>query len=145
MKWNWGTGIALFYLAFMGAMLFFVGMSKRYDHSLVREDYYKEDLAYQQQYDRLVHTTDAASTAMQYDATSQQLAFQFAETALPQSGSITFFRPSNSQLDLVTPIKIDDNHRQTIATHKLQKGLWRVKVSWESNGTTYYQEKPLVL
>ncbi len=47
MKINWGTGIVIAFVAFIAFIMYFVInmiTNKKYDHDLVTEDYYKEEL-----------------------------------------------------------------------------------------------------
>jgi hypothetical protein len=44
MKFNWGTGIAIFYIIFVVSLVFQVFKSRQYDHSLVVDNYYEEDI-----------------------------------------------------------------------------------------------------
>ncbi|WP_338039248.1 FixH family protein [Maribacter litopenaei] len=54
MKFNWGTGIVLAFIGFIGFILFFVvrmSTDNRANHDLVTEDYYRQELAYQKEID----------------------------------------------------------------------------------------------
>ena len=56
LRFTWGTGIFLAMLAFMIFILSFVYKSiamDEYQHELVSEDYYKEELHYQEEIDKL--------------------------------------------------------------------------------------------
>ena len=44
-KFNWGHGILLFFIIFVGSMLTVLWLSFGVDHSLVRDDYYDEEMA----------------------------------------------------------------------------------------------------
>lgn len=47
MKFNWGTGIAITLILFAGLMGFMVYSAMQQDFDLVSEDYYAEEIAYQ--------------------------------------------------------------------------------------------------
>ena len=54
MKWNWGKGIVLGMLAFMGFILYMVitmSVDKNYSHDLVTEEYYAKEMVYQTEID----------------------------------------------------------------------------------------------
>ena len=54
MRINWGTGIILAFIGFIGFILFFVvkmSMDDRANHDLVTEEYYKAELGYQKEID----------------------------------------------------------------------------------------------
>jgi nitrogen fixation protein FixH len=50
------------------------------------------------------------------------------------------YRPSESALDVTLPLAPDADGTQTISTAKLARGLWRVKVTWSSEGREFYHE-----
>ena len=55
MKINWGTGIAIFFSVFVLSLVYQVYRSTQYDHSLVSDQYYADDLRYQEHYDKLAN------------------------------------------------------------------------------------------
>jgi len=141
MRFNFGTGIAIFYTLFAGTMIFFAFKSTQHTHSLVREDYYKGDLEYQQQYDKLYNTKMLdAEIIVQHQADKRQLLLRFPKKLNRIEGNATFFRPSNSQQDVQIALETDGNLKQVISTEALQSGLWKVKLDWTSNGKNYYKE-----
>ena len=55
MKINWGTGIVLAFIGFIAFIMYFVismNINKDYQHDLVTDDYYKEELEYQNDIDK---------------------------------------------------------------------------------------------
>lgn len=139
-KWHWGTGIAVTYTVFVGVLVFAVIKSTTFDNSLVVEDYYAKDIAYQQHYDKL-----ANSLALDQDLNIQlerpNLELQFPTDLGKVTGEVYFFSPSKSQLDFKVPIQINADGWQSIPTQQVQPGLWLVKVEWQAGGKPYYQEK----
>lgn len=50
MKLNWGTGIVIAFIGFIAFIMYFIitmSVNANYDHDLVVENYYAEELAYQ--------------------------------------------------------------------------------------------------
>lgn len=143
MKFNWGTGIALFYTCFAGTMIFFVIKSKSYDHSLVQDDYYAADIAYQEQYDKIANEQRERLHLEHNDAT-QELSLYFPNNTGSIQGSILFFRPSNSKEDKQIRLQIEEQ-QQRISTQSLSSGLWKLKIDWTADGKSYYKETTLIL
>jgi len=55
MKFNWGTGIVLAFIAFISFIMYFVinmSTNKKYDHDLVTEQYYNKELKFQEDIDK---------------------------------------------------------------------------------------------
>jgi len=49
---NWGTGIVIAFVCFAGVLATIVTISMKQDVGLVAKDYYKQEIAYQDQIDR---------------------------------------------------------------------------------------------
>ena len=74
MKLNWGWGIALAYSIFALSLLGFLVFALRQDNSLVVEDYYQQDLDYQQRKDKVRNYRDAGATVLhEYDRAADRL------------------------------------------------------------------------
>lgn len=146
MKINWGWGIAIFFTLFVVSLVFQVWKSTTYDHSLVEQDYYAKDIAYQEHYDRMLN-----ASKLQKDLQIIQLPqkasirLEFPKEVGTPSGIIKFFNPANSQLDFERSVEVDAEKQQFISTAELKKGLWRVKVEWDADGKGYYKEEVVVL
>ena len=62
MKFTWGTGILLAILAFAGFIMYFFIITlvdKKYDHELVTENYYAQELDFQKNIDAEKQTLEA--------------------------------------------------------------------------------------
>ena len=56
MKINWGTGIVLAFIGFISFIMYFIitmNVDSKYEHDLVTEDYYAEELDYQNDINKL--------------------------------------------------------------------------------------------
>lgn len=146
MKWNWGYGIAAFYLVFVGALVFQVWKSTQYDHALVSEQYYKDDLNYQEHYDKLVNTHQLQQDLLVLEDNDRKLVkLQFPKGMGTLSGEVQFFCPSASGFDFTVPVRTDDRGIQLVSTEHLRQGMWRIKVDWSADGTEYYKEEVVQL
>lgn len=142
MKWNWGYGIALFYLIFVGALVYQVWKSTQYDHALVSEQYYQDDLNYQQHYNKLVNTRNLQQDLLILEDDNRHLIKLHFPAELGQvSGEVRFFCPSASHHDFSVPVRTDDRGIQLVSTQDLRPGMWRIKVDWQAAGTPYYNEE----
>jgi len=141
MKLNWGTGIAIFYGIFVVVLVAIVIKTTTFDNSLVSDDYYADDLNYQQQYNKLANSRDLADDLR----INMQAAAQLVELVFPSDlgkagGEIVFFCPSDSKSDFTVAVQPGDDNRQTVPTAGLKPGLWRVKVDWQADGKAYFKE-----
>lgn len=144
---NWGLRIILLYTAFVGGMLFLVYKCTQQSVDLVSTDYYAQELKFQDKIDRLNNSEKLdIKLAVVYSPEQSNIQIVFPENSTPNNttGEIVLFRPDNSKLDFKIPIDITEGI-QNIPTDKLSKGLWRVKSSWSTNDTPYYQEEKIII
>ncbi|MBR9919623.1 MAG: FixH family protein [Bacteroidetes bacterium] len=146
MKFNWGTGIFLFYGLFAGMLIFQVIKSTHYDHSLVVEEYYKEDLAYQQKYDRIENSMQLDEPVrIQSNEEKELVIISFPFPGEGISGNVLFYRPSTKDLDLQLPLNVDANGKMFVPTANLVSGRWNVEVTWSYQDVKYYDEQTIDL
>lgn len=147
MKINWGTGIVLAFIGFIGFILFFVvrmSTDKRANHDLVTEDYYRQELAYQKEIDAQNNATKDINK-LQVRRSPDGLEIRFPEKVNPKEikGTVSLYRPSNKQLDFDLPISLSNNHL-LIPDNRLLDGRWDIKVSWNYNGTDYLHKENII-
>jgi len=141
MKINWGTGIAIFFSIFVLSLVYQVYRSTQYDHSLVSEHYYADDIKYQQHYDKLVNAQRLETDLMiQQVEHPSQLELRFPKEFDEIGGEVHFFCPSNKWLDFRLAIDAGEGNVQRIPTEDLRPGLWRIKVDWKASGKKFYKE-----
>jgi len=141
---NWGKSIVLVFILFAGFIGSMVFWMSRQRVDLVRDDYYQDELAYQQQIHRLSNTARLSNPFdMTYEPSRQQVAF-----VLPQSlrkGEITFYRPADRQQDFRLTIPADHGNRQLVSTARLAKGYWKVQFAWNDGTREFFSEQELFI
>ncbi len=143
MKFNWGTGIALFYGLFVVVLVAAVIKSTQYDNSLVSDHYYADDLAYQQHYVKLVNSKSLLED-VKIVRSEEAVRLTFPQEVGVIQGEIIFFCPSDSQQDFKLPIELDADKKQVVPIKQIKKGLWKVKVDWQADGKPYYKEETII-
>lgn len=146
MKWNWGTGIFIVILLFLGACISFIIYSQGQKWSLVEEDYYPKELRHEE---KLVRMRNASALKMQLEVKTDHsnLVIKFPDDfqGCTLGGSITIYRPSDEKLDLIIPVSADSSLCQQMPLNKLSKGRYIVKADWTSAGKGYYCEKEIFI
>jgi len=140
LRFTWGTGIFLAMLSFMIFILSFVYKSiamEEYQHELVSEDYYKDELHYQVEIDKM-NNSNSLSQNIKLANSKEGILVSFPKDIEQASivGSIYFQRLSNEKLDFTEEIKLTDHH-QLIPDERLVSGKWIVKVDWETKQEKY--------
>lgn len=143
-KLNWGVGIVITIACFIGFIMFFVikmSTDKKYDHDLVTEEYYKQELAYQDQIDAQQNSARLAKN-IQVEVTAEGIKILFPSEKKDIKGEVSLYRPSNKKLDLEIPISLE-NQEMIIPAEKLVEGKYKLSINWKSNETTYLYKKDL--
>ncbi|MEN3322741.1 FixH family protein [Mariniflexile soesokkakense] len=144
MKINWGTGIVIAFIGFISFIMFFIitmNVDSKYDYDLVTEDYYGEELTYQNDIDKLNNSKNL-NHDITYKKTAEGLAIHFpSEVDLKKiTGKVFLYRPSNKQLDFETNISLSEPFL-LIPDKRLVGGRWNIKVDWKYNNQLYlYKE-----
>jgi len=138
---NWGWGIALAYSTFVAFMLGMVALAVNQDFDLVADDYYEQEIAYQ---DRIDQLTNASVEGIKVTYASDGERYRFTFPANSTKVKVCFFRPSDDALDhcasdfvAAEPI--------TVPRAKLAAGRYLLKLEWMANGTKYFQEDDIVV
>ena len=145
MKFNWGTGIAIFYGTFMVIMIVFVIKSRSVDHSLVMDNYYEEDMNYQAHKDKLANSKSLATDLEISRDANKVVKFQFPNLNSTVTGEVWFYKPNDNSKDFKIQVKPDENGMFLVNGSELTSGLWRLKVEWQAAGREFFKEHQMVL
>lgn len=142
---SWGTKIAMLYSGFVVLILSLVIGTNFRKSELIADDYYQQELTYQQKIDAAAATATLKETVtVSADATSVLIRFPEAFSGQAVTGSIHFYAPSSAKADRVIPVQ-SNNGIMTVDRSKLAAVMYEVQISWSVNGKAYYQSVPLNL
>ncbi len=147
MKLNWATGLIIFFIIFVSFLGFILYKSKQYDHSLVMNNYYDEDIKYQQHYDKVKNTADLDSKAKaEFSKEAGTISVTFpGDSTAPASGTILLYNPVSAASDKSYSFVSASDMTYTIPTTGLKAGRWKVKIDWTQNNKAYYQEEEIYI
>ncbi len=140
MKLNWGKAIVLAFIGFISFIMYFVinmSTDDKYDHDLVTEDYYQQELKYQDDIDK-----EANAKKLNQDITlkktTEGILISFPKNLKTENikGNVFLYRPSDKQLDFEIPISLS-NHNLLIPDNRLLGGRWNIKIDWSLNENNY--------
>lgn len=139
---NWGYSITLAYVIFIGIIMTMVISAFQYDINLVSKDYYKKEIAYQEEIDKMKNTQALAKDLrLEFNAEAKEL-----EIYLPTKkaeGEIWLFRPNDGQQDLKVLLELDEEGKQVIPAELLSQGIWRLKIDWQDGEEKFYWERKI--
>lgn len=143
---NWGWKIAIVLAIYMTGIISVVWYTMTLDVNLVAEDYYQQELAYEEQIDRMKNSEALENRpTVNFSSDRNYVILTFPKELYPVKGLITFFRPSDFKQDRKFKLELDDENQQGFVTASLKPGLWRAKVLWEKDGKSYYDEFVIVI
>lgn len=144
MKISWGTGILITILLFMAASISMTVYFMNQDVQLVTDDYYEQEIKYQQQIDRM-ERTDKLEENITINFNGSAVAIIFPKEFLSNnlSGELHFYRPSDSGKDFKLPLQLNSEGEHIIPVSGFQKGFWRLKLNWVMDSNEYYSEKAI--
>ncbi|QDK82172.1 nitrogen fixation protein FixH [Spirosoma sp. KCTC 42546] len=145
---NWGKSIVLVFIVFAGFIGTMVYLMTRERIDLVSDNYYQNEIDYQQQIDRVrnarqIQAGTSTATTMTYLADQHQVVVVLPNVL--QKGEITFYRPGDSRQDFRVPIAAKHPTQQLIPTQSLAKGNWRVQFTWSDGQREYYKEEQIFI
>jgi hypothetical protein len=138
---GWGTRIAILYLSFVALIvgLAFVCFGEKVD--LEYPDYYAKELAFQGQLDA-TNNTNALAVNIKHVVKDKSVELSLPKELLSADfkGTAKFFRPSDSSLDRIIILKPSAEGKQVLTDAGLIKGVYKLQLSFFSNGKNYYKE-----
>ena len=135
MKFNWGHGIAIFLVIFVVttiSVVVLISTDDAYNHELVSETYYEDELKYQEEIDK-VNNASELSTQVKYRVSKEGVLITFPSDFeyTKVSGIIKMDRPSKMILDFTMPVKLNENFQILIPAEKAIQGKWIMVIDWK--------------
>jgi hypothetical protein len=146
LKINWGVGITLSIILFMIISIGLIYYAFHQDVNLVRDDYYEAEVQYNDTMDKIKRTNEFKEKLNIILTTDNiELHFPIDLSQSKISGNIFLYRPSNGDKDINLPIKLDSTNSQYLTTSNLIPGLWKIKVEWNYDSTSFQNDKILMV
>ncbi|MFM2000518.1 MAG: hypothetical protein RL204_2465 [Bacteroidota bacterium] len=136
---NWGFKITLLYVGFVAMILTLVFKASGEKVDLVTKDYYAQELKHQGKMEastRVLPFKDQIKVKVDRSF----LTIQLPLTAMPDSGNVGIYRPSDSTQDKSFKLGLDANGAQSMSTEGWQMGYYKINISWTSKGEEYLFE-----
>lgn len=145
---NWGNKIILAFVCFIAMIFTLVYISVNTDFYLVTDNYYEQELAYEEQIQR-IKNANGLSDQPTFNFNRNELLAEFTFPASisdgMKEGKITFVRASNANLDQIFPIKLNEQGIHTIELQQFAKGAWKIQLEWKSAGREFFKEINFVI
>ncbi|AFU69486.1 cytochrome cbb3 oxidase biogenesis protein CcoH [Psychroflexus torquis ATCC 700755] len=146
MKINWGTGLVIGMVIFIGFILILVykmTTDHNLEHDLVTDGYYQKEMELQ---DDIYARQN--SMAMEEQIIGQKntkgYVLEFPESYDPKNieGMVFLYRTSSKKLDFELPLDLTDSNF-LIPDEFLLKGRWNITIDWEYEGKKFRFKKEI--
>ncbi len=147
-KFHWGHSVVLFMGAFMIFILSFVYKTlfvEKYDHQLETKNYYEEELAYQEEVDR-INNANLLDENIDIKTSANGLDIEFPNVFFPSkvSGYLKLKKVDDEKQDMKKDIFLKDSVLN-IPISELNKGAYQLKVIWIYDGKSYQKDKKIMM
>ena len=138
--------VAVFVLLFCGITAVIV-IAATHSDSMVSENYYEQELTYQNQIDSTARAQKSGAAITADSAGGNVLTVCVPASQLTQnfSGTIELYRPSDPKLDQALKLVPRADGTQKLDSSRLAAGLWLVRLKWSAAGLDYFLEKKITV
>ena len=140
---NWGRGLTLFIIGFILAMLGMVYIAFKQSNEMIEDNYYDREVKYQEIIDAKSNLNPLLGEFVLADSNDYILLRlpASASTAI-QKGELRMIKMDAAASD--NTLIVTQTETQ-IDKAKFQKGLYHVKLGWDSEGKSYFYENDLLI
>lgn len=143
MKFNWGVGVFVGYGLFVVFILFLVYKSTQTKVDLVAEDYYQQELQFQDVINKKQRYVNLDS-GLVFSVDKGQLTLTFPPQHQNPKGTVVVYRPANKSYDRQFEIKTL-NRQMEVEIKNAPVGLYKLIVDWKSGSEAYFFEEDVYL
>jgi hypothetical protein len=145
MKFNWGYKIVLVYCVFVAGILYLVVQSSRQQMDLVTDDYYAQEIKYQEKIDQSKRVS-ALSEPIRFQLTEAGIEVNFPKEFDRKNiiGNALLYYPANEKKDVSASINTTQGKIEISIPDK-RSGMHILKINWEVEGVSYYFEETVFL
>lgn len=141
-RWNWGKGIVLVYSVFVLGILYLVYQSKQQKLDLVYDDYYAQELMFQNQIDATQRVEDAGEKPSLVRKEGGVFLLIPSAKGIQVSGSLTAYCASDKSKDQLMRLNQTTAGLWRLPVLDLKSGRYTFKIKWKQLGELYYSELP---
>lgn len=143
---NWGNRLLLAFIVFGAGMFFLVYRSVSTRFELVENDYYKQELRYQQVIDGKQEAGNL-SASVTVSQTENGIQVQLPEEMKDKkiSGEVWFYCAYDERKDRKFNLETDTNAVQSFTPAQVHPGNYTVKIRWADEQNSYYTEKSILV
>jgi hypothetical protein len=143
---NWGHKLTVVIGIFILAMLSMVYLAFQQTNDMVDTNYYDKELKYQLKIDA-AQNLNAASTEVLVTQFEKKVKILLPKNLIKNfaNGKLEFLKSDDKRRDLNLSFQPDTAGQFIIDGKRFVRGLYKVRLQWESEDKSYYREQDLML
>lgn len=144
-KFNWGTGVVIFLLLFLAAIITFVVFAFHQDVNMVHQDYYEKGVDHTATMN-MNHRSAAYASLISVETLADSVIIVFPPemNGAIQQGEVLFFRPSDHTRDTSFPLLLSGTTMK-VTRKNLIPGRYIVKLTWTTAGMEFEVDKTIII
>ncbi|MFT4154094.1 FixH family protein [Parafilimonas sp.] len=142
---NWGHKLTIVFIGFAGLIGTMVYKCTQQKFDLVSEDYYVQELKYQDKIDGNKAASEISPVTISQTANDVIIQMPEELKGLSLKGDVWLYCASKAADDVKLPLTLDANGIMEINKNHITGSSYTAKISWSSGNTKYYKELPLVV
>jgi len=142
---NWGYKILFVYLFFVAGILVLVYKSSSQKVDLVTENYYQQELKYEQKIDE-AERAQSLSSPVKYDVDNNHITISFPDEMKGKkvNAKALLYYAADERKDSI--YILETNSAKLLMTlPKNTKGMYEIKMDWLADSVKYYSEHKLLI
>lgn len=148
LKLNWGSYIVIAFALFITFILYFVvkvQSDSKYDNDLVVEEYYKHDIHYQDEMQRVQNAQDLPLKPV-VALLENEVTITFPDTFDPKkiTGNVALYRASNKKFDFQVKLSLTEPTLHIPKTNMVD-GNWDINMEWQYEGKSYLTKESIYI
>ena len=140
---SWGYKIMFVYIAFVAGIGFLIFKASNQEFDLVTKDYYEQELKYQQVIDQSANAS-RLSMPLYIEKKEAELKISFPDEMKNKKKLVDFYLyyAADAKRDFRRSFELNENElAQALAVG--MKGMYELKLTWETEGVKYYHEQKI--
>lgn len=144
-NWGWGVVIALAsFMIFIGTIVFQLMFKKEYNHQLVSETYYKDELVFQLELNKIKNGEKLfENVKIKNENGNITIIFPTDMDFSKIEGTAYFQYVMEEKYDFEQKIELKSNLLEIDST-RLKKGTYRVKIDWKYQDVSYLLKDKII-
>jgi hypothetical protein len=138
---NWGNWIVVSFVVFTIFIATLVTICVRQDVGLVSQDYYKDELVYQDQIERISNANSLVFKPVISVVDKTLIQIRFEQFNSMENGELLLFSPSDEKRDRKFVLKPTTANVLQFHIDAVPQGMYKARMKWQMDDKEFYIEE----